>query len=73
MLYVGRPAQGNENSKLSLFRLAPDGKSAQRVPVEVGRASVNAIKVIRGLQIGDTVILSDMSKWDSNNRIRAEQ
>lgn len=73
VLYVGRPAQGNENSTLSLFRLAPDGKSAQRVPVEVGRASVNSIQVLRGLQVGDTVILSDMSKWDSNDRVRVEQ
>ncbi len=73
VLYVGRPAQGNENSTLSLFRLAPDGKSAQRVPVEVGRASVNSIQVLRGLQVGDTVILSDMSKWDSNDHVRVEQ
>ena len=73
VLYVGRPAQGNENSTLSLFRLAPDGKSAQRVPVEVGRASVNSIQVLRGLQVGDTVILSDMSKWDSSDHVRVEQ
>ncbi len=73
VLYVGRPAQGNENSTLSLFRLAADGKSAQRVQVQVGRASVNAIQVLSGLQTGDTVILSDMSKWDSNDRIRVQQ
>ncbi len=73
VLYVGRPAQGNENSTLSLFKLSPDGKSAQRVPVQVGRASVNAIQVRDGLQQGDTVILSDMSKWDSNDRVRVEQ
>ncbi|WP_419807045.1 efflux RND transporter periplasmic adaptor subunit [Terriglobus sp.] len=73
VLYVGRPAQGNENSTISLFKLSPDGKSAQRVQVQVGRASVNSIQVIGGLQQGDTVILSDMSKWDSNDRIRVEQ
>ena len=73
VLYVGRPAQGNENSTISLFRLSPDGKTAQRVQVAVGRASVNAIQVLSGLQQGDTVILSDMSKWDSNDRVRVEQ
>lgn len=73
VLYVGRPAQGNENSTLSLFKIEPDGRSAQRVPVQVGRASVNAIQVVNGLAQGDTVILSDMSKWDSNDRIRVEQ
>lgn len=73
VLYVGRPAQGNENSTLSLFRLGPDGKSAQRVQVQVGRASVNSIQVLGGLQQGDSVILSDMSKWDSNDRVRVEQ
>ena len=73
VLYVGRPAQGNENSTLSLFKLSPDGKFAQRVQVQVGRASVNSIQVLGGLQQGDTVILSDMSKWDSNDRIRIEQ
>jgi multidrug efflux pump subunit AcrA (membrane-fusion protein) len=72
VLYVGRPALGNENSTLSLFRLDPDGKGATRVPVKVGRASVNEIQVIDGLKEGDTVILSDMSRWDSVDRIRLE-
>lgn len=73
VLYVGRPASGNENSTLSLFKLSPDGKSAQRVPVQVGRASVNSIQVLSGLQQGDAVILSDMSKWDSTDKVRVEQ
>ena len=73
VLYVGRPAQGNENSTLSLFKLLPDGRTAVRVPVQVGRASVSAIQVISGLQQGDTVVLSDMGKWDSNDRVRIEQ
>jgi len=73
VLYVGRPASGNENSTLSLFKIAPDGKSAQRIPVRVGRASVNSIQVLDGLQVGDTVILSDMSKWDSTDKVRVEQ
>jgi HlyD family secretion protein len=72
VLYVGRPALGNENSTLSLFRLDADGKGATRVPVKVGRASVNDIQVVEGLKEGDTVILSDMSRWDSVDRIRLE-
>ena len=72
VLYVGRPALGNEDSMLSLFKLDPDGKSAARVPVKVGRASVNSIQVLEGLKEGDTVILSDMSRWDNVDRIRLE-
>jgi HlyD family secretion protein len=72
VLYVGRPAFGNEDSTISLFRLSSDGKTATRVPVKVGRASVNAIQVLSGLNEGDTVILSDMSRWDQVDRIRLE-
>ncbi len=73
ILYVGRPASGNENSTLSLFRLAPDGKTAIRVSVRVGRASVNNIQILDGLKQGDTVVLSDMSKWDNVDRLRVDQ
>jgi HlyD family secretion protein len=72
VLYVGRPALGNEDSTLNLFRVDADGKGATRVPVKVGRASVNEIQVLDGLREGDTVILSDMSRWDSVDRIRLE-
>lgn len=72
VLYVGRPAFGNENSTISLFKLDPDGKYATRVPVKVGRASVNEIQILSGLQAGDTVILSDMSRWDNVDRIRLD-
>ncbi len=72
VLYVGRPAFGNEDSTISLFKLSLDGKTAVRVPVKVGRASVNAIQVISGLSEGDIVILSDMSRWDNTDRIRLE-
>ena len=72
VLYVGRPALGNENSTLSLFKIDPDGKGATRVPVKVGRASVNDIQIIEGLKEGDSVILSDMSRWDNQDRIRLE-
>jgi len=72
VLYVGRPAFGQENSTISLFKLGPDGHEAQRVPVKVGRASVNSIQVVDGLHEGDTVVLSDMSRWDNTDRIRLQ-
>jgi len=72
VLKVGRPALGNENSTLSLFKVDPDGKYAVRVPVKVGRASVNEIQVLDGLKDGDTVILSDMSRYDNVDRVRLE-
>jgi RND family efflux transporter MFP subunit len=72
VLYVGRPALGNENSTLSLFKIDPDGKGAVRVPVKVGRASVNYIQVLEGLKEGDMVILSDMSREDAFDRIRLD-
>jgi HlyD family secretion protein len=72
VLYVGRPAFGQENSTISLFKLDADGKEATRVPVKVGRESVNSIQVFEGLREGDTVILSDMSRWDKTDRIRFE-
>jgi HlyD family secretion protein len=72
VLYVGRPAFGQENSTISLFKLDADGKGGVRVPVKVGRASVNSIQVIEGLHDGDTVILSDMSRYDNTDRIRLE-
>jgi HlyD family secretion protein len=72
VLYVGRPALGNENSTLSLFKVDPDGKGASRVPVKVGRESVNEIQVLDGLKEGDTVILSDMSRYDNVDRVRLE-
>jgi RND family efflux transporter MFP subunit len=72
VLRVGRPALGNENSTLSLFKVDADGRSAERVPVKVGRASVNEIQVLEGLKEGDTVILSDMSRYDNVDRVRLE-
>jgi len=72
VFYVGRPALGNENSTLSLFKEDPDHKGATRVQVKVGRASVQYIQVLEGLKEGDTVILSDMSRYDNVDRIRLE-
>jgi HlyD family secretion protein len=69
-VYVGRPVFGQPNSVATLFRLNPDGKEASRVQVKLGRASVNTIEILEGLNVGDQVILSDMSAWDVYNRIR---
>ncbi|MFC5862921.1 efflux RND transporter periplasmic adaptor subunit [Acidicapsa dinghuensis] len=72
VLYVERPAFGNENSTISLFKESPDHKTATRVSVKVGKASVNYIQVLQGLQEGDTVVLSDMSREDAVDKIRLE-
>lgn len=71
-LLVGRPASGQENSSVGLFKLDADGKTAVRVQVMVGRGSVSAVEIVGGLQDGDQVILSDMSRWDQYDRIRLE-
>ncbi|MBV9145042.1 MAG: HlyD family efflux transporter periplasmic adaptor subunit [Acidobacteria bacterium] len=70
--YVGRPAFGQENSTVSMFKLDQDGKGATRVTVKLGRSSVNAVEILGGLNDGDQVILSDMSRWDNVDRIRLE-
>ena len=72
ILYVGTPAFAQENSTVKLFKLEPDGKSAVRVPVKLGRASVNTVQVMEGLKEGDTVILSDMSRWDKTDKIQLD-
>jgi HlyD family secretion protein len=70
VLYVGRPAIGQANSKIELFKLVKDGKEAVRVPVELGRTSVNTVEILKGLQVGDQVILSDTAAQDGYDRIR---
>jgi HlyD family secretion protein len=70
VVYVGRPVIGQPGAKITLFRLDPDSKEAQRVPVTLGRSSVNTIEVVDGLKVGDQVVLSDMSAQDAYNRIR---
>jgi len=70
VLYVGRPAFGQPNSTVGIFKLEPGGKEATRVQVKLGRTSVNTVEILGGLQLGDQVILSDMSAWDAFNRIR---
>src|SRR5947209_7360163 len=69
VIYVGRPAFGQSQSTVSMFKLEPDGKAAIRVPVKLGRSSVNTIEILEGLQPGDQVVLSDTSAWDAYNRI----
>lgn len=68
--YVGRPAFGESDSTISLFKLMDGDHQAVRVRVKVGRASVNAIQILSGLNVGDQVILSDMSRWDRFDRVR---
>jgi len=72
VLYVGRPAFGNENSTISLFRYDPNGKTATRVQVQVGKASTTEIQIMSGLNEGDRVILSDMSRYDATDKVRLE-
>ena len=70
VIYVGRPAFGQENNTVSIFKLVSGSSEAVRTPVKLGRSSVNSIEIINGLQPGDQVILSDTSAWDAHERIR---
>jgi len=72
VLYVGRPAFGQPNSTITLFRLLPDGRSATRTTVKLGRTSVTTVEVLQGLSAGDKVIISDMSASDNVNRVRID-
>src|SRR5579875_3566392 len=73
VVYVDRPVSGEPDTTIGLFKIDPDGKGATRVNVTLGRASVNSIEVKKGLNVGDRVILSDMSQYDSYQRIRLNQ
>jgi HlyD family secretion protein len=70
VLFMGRPAFGQDQSVVGLFRISGDGVNAERVQVKLGRSSVNTIEVLSGLKVGDQVILSDMSAYDAYDRIR---
>jgi HlyD family secretion protein len=72
VMYVGRPVQGQSDSQVGLFKVVDHGKAAVRVTVKLGRGSVSTIEVREGLQVGDKVILSDMSQWDPHERVRLE-
>lgn len=70
VLYVGRPVHGEANSTVGLFKIVNDGKEAERVQVQLGRVSVNQVEILKGLEVGDKVILSDMSAWDNYERVK---
>ena len=70
IVYMGRPAFGQDQSTVGLFKIGPDGVTAERTQVKLGKSSVNTIEVLSGLKVGDQVILSDMSAYDSYDRIR---
>ena len=70
VLFVGRPVHGEANSTVGLFKVIDDGADASRIQVELGRTSVNTVEIKKGLQVGDTVILSDMSAWDNFDRVQ---
>ncbi len=70
VLFMGRPAFGQEQSVVGLFKISADGVNAERTQVKLGRSSVNTMEVLSGLKVGDQVILSDMSAYDAYDRIR---
>ena len=70
VVFVGRPAFGQENNTVGMFKLVPGSNEAVRTPVKLGKSSVNTIEIVSGLNPGDQVILSDTSAWDSHDRIR---
>jgi len=70
VVYVGRPAFGQENQTVGMFKVVGGSNDAVRTPVKLGKSSVNTIEILSGLNPGDQVILSDTSAWDSHERIR---
>jgi multidrug efflux pump subunit AcrA (membrane-fusion protein) len=70
ILFTGRPAFGAASGTVSMFKLEPDGEHAVRVSVELGRSSVNTIEILRGLEPGDRVVLSDMTQYANVDRVR---
>jgi HlyD family secretion protein len=70
VLYVGRPVHGQSDSTIGLFKLVDDGSEAVRINVQLGKSSVNTVEILKGLNVGDKVILSDMSAMDAYDRIR---
>jgi HlyD family secretion protein len=70
VLYVGRPAFGQEEASTTLFKVDADGNGAERTTVAFGRSSVTNIQVVSGLNVNDRVVLSDMSAWDEYDRVR---
>lgn len=73
VLFTGRPAYGQPNSTVGMFRITEDGGAAVRVPVQLGRGSATTVEVLGGLKQGDSVIVSDMSQWDNVDRVRLKR
>jgi HlyD family secretion protein len=73
VLYTGRPAYGQPNSTIGMFRISEGGHDAIRVQVHVGRSSVNLIEILGGLRVGDSVVLTDMSQWDNADRVKIKR
>ena len=69
-IFVGRPVQGQPDSTIGLFKLVDGGRGAVRVQVKLGRTSVSTVEIVQGLEVGDQVILSDMSAWDGHDRVK---
>ena len=69
-MYVGRPADGQSDATLGLFKLVNGGREAVRVNVRLGKASVSTVEVLGGLEVGDELVLSDMSRWDGVDHLR---
>jgi hypothetical protein len=70
VLFSGRPASVGSTGLVSLFRVSANGDQAVRVPVELGRSSVNTVEIVRGLDAGDRIILSDMAAYSTTDRVR---
>jgi multidrug efflux pump subunit AcrA (membrane-fusion protein) len=70
VMFVQRPVFGQPNSLIGLFKVSADGKEASRVQVRIGRVSVQTVEILEGLKVGDKVVLSDMSAWDGQDRLR---
>ncbi|MCL4179264.1 MAG: HlyD family efflux transporter periplasmic adaptor subunit [Verrucomicrobia bacterium] len=70
VIHVGKPVHGSADSSVGLFKVDANGRTAERVQVKLGRSSVSTIEILNGLEVGDQVILSDMTQWDAYDRIR---
>jgi HlyD family secretion protein len=71
VVFIGRPALGQEQGAIGLFKVLADG-TATRIRVKLGVSSVTSAQVLSGLNVGDQVILSDMSAWDAFDRIKLQ-
>jgi len=68
-----RPGTSEPDTTVSLFRVHADGKSAERVGARLGRGTLNMIEIVEGLEEGDRIIVSDMSRYDEMDRVTLPQ